>query len=761
MRDYRKHLVVLIAYTLIALAMTYPLILNFATAIPGVEGDAGSFVWALGWAKTALAVGANPFHTDYVFYPLGGATQLLWAVSLIAFASLPLQALFGLIVAHNLLYLAATVLTAYGMYLLAGYVLADQKFQLPAAKFDLPASPIAAVMVTQYLLAGAGAERYARLKRLPPRELPAFVAGIAFAFAPLRLGYGLSFLNLFNTEWIPFYVLFLLRAVRAKSWRAAMLAGILLGLNAYIDFQIAAFLILFTALYFVTVLGADQIRRIQLFALTAFVALIVAAPMLAIVANDFAAEGGNYIRVFPLKYSTDRAYDLLAYVLPNARSTLYANVPIQVAGVNAGVNATDGSALSPDRQTFVGWFVLALAAHAIFWRWRRARFWLLVACVFALFSLGPSLHILGRDTGIPLPYMLLHEIPIVNHIRIPMRYGIMVAFALALLAAIAVRDLQFKFHGTHYGLRWMRPINLVAWIALPAILLIEAAVLPYPVQAQPMPRIYETIARVPGDFTVLEIPTFNWRGAAASEVYQALDGKRILRAYTNRIAPDLAEYFGTRGTPIVVRSLRALEGADKNGLDANDLAEDKSVRDAVVRFYNVRYALVHRSYLTADQVRALDAYLRDVLNAQQIDDDGETIAYAVPPAPPQAAALTIDLRENIGQMYAGRGWQFEYPQADYDGAFKFVWARGAQSEIYFVSNGTMQTLTLNAYAESPQPVGVWLNDARIGEIALTSEWRAYTISLPASALHNGMNRVRLDYGAELKETVGVTTITIR
>src|SRR5512135_1088615 len=109
----RNHLIAIILYTLLAGVMTWPLILNFGTAIPGVEGDAASYVWALGWARTALVNGFSPFHTDFVFYPLGGATQLLWAVSLIGFLSIPLQALFGLVAAHNLLYLGVTVLTAY------------------------------------------------------------------------------------------------------------------------------------------------------------------------------------------------------------------------------------------------------------------------------------------------------------------------------------------------------------------------------------------------------------------------------------------------------------------------------------------------------------------------------------------------------------------------------------------------------------------------------------------------------------------------
>src|SRR5512136_1130799 len=112
MPNGRKHWIVLIAYAVIALGMTWPLVLTLTSAIPGVEGDATSFVWAFGWAKTALIdLHVNPFRTDFVYYPLGGATQLMWAVSLIAFISIPLQYLFGLITAYNILYLAATIIT--------------------------------------------------------------------------------------------------------------------------------------------------------------------------------------------------------------------------------------------------------------------------------------------------------------------------------------------------------------------------------------------------------------------------------------------------------------------------------------------------------------------------------------------------------------------------------------------------------------------------------------------------------------------------
>ncbi len=767
MRHQRKHVIVIIAYTVIALVMTFPLALNFASVIPGVPGDSTSFLWALGWAKTALVdLHVNPFRTDFVYYPLGGATQLMWAVSLIAFASIPLQFLIGLIPTYNLLYLAASVLTAYGMFLLAEYVISNSTWQMTNDKFDPhPLPPFQTFLVVQFVMQN---------RRLAARgsTLAAFTAGLIFAFAPLRLGYGLAFFNLFNTQFIPFFVLFLLRATRERSWRDAILAGVFFGLNAYVDFQIAALLALFALVYAAYVFAEDwRAARAAMarWAVAALVAAALSAPMVAVLQQDFNAEGGNYIRVFPLKYSLDRSYDLASYFVPNARSALYADAPLKVIGVNASSKPDDGAPLNPDAQAFVGYIALALAAYAVARRWRAARFWLFTAILFALLGLGPSLHVLGNDTGIPLPYVLVHEIPILNNIRIPMRYGIMVSFALAMLAAIAIDQLQKNYKlqianhisrpTSHAALVRYSVLRIALWL-VPMAILVEFAVLPYPMQPLTIPPVYNDIARAPGSFTVLEIPTFNWRGAAATEWYQAIDGKRILRAYTNRIAPGLAEYFGTRGVPIVDRSLRALEGVDPP-LAPADLAEDRRVRDQVLAFYDLRYAVLHRLYLTPTQVSGIDNYLREILGARQIFNDGETMAYALPPAS-IPDSVNIDLRENIGQMYAGRGWQFEYPQANWQGKFNFVWTRGAQSEIYFVLAGAGdRVMTLNAYAQSPQRVSISLNGENIGAFTLTPAWQDYRITLPARALKSTMNVVRLDYGTDLTETIGVTTITIQ
>lgn len=712
-----EHFIVPVAFTLLAALASFPLVTQFSTHIAGVEGDVWSYLWAMGWARVAaLNLATNPFHTDYIFYPLGGATQLLWGTALPSFASIPLQLAFGLVPAFNLVYFASSGLTGYGMYLLAKYELRNANLQIRDSGFGI--------------------------RNL---KLAAFIAGLAFTFSALRLGYGLAFTNLFHTEFIPFYVLFLLKTTRAPGWKNAVMAGLFFGLNAYVDFQIAAFLALLTALWFLFLCARGLFQKAHIVShlraknesnpilralVLAAVAGIVVLPMLGLVLNDFAIEGGNYIRVFPLRYSADRSYDALSFFLPNARSTLYQNLPTpRVENVNASVSSPDESEFSPDRQSFLGITLAVLSVLGAIRFGRKMLFWILMTLVFALLSLGPVLHLAGINTNIPLPSALINNVPILNNIRIPMRYGLFVFFGASLLAGA----------GAFAALQWRR------WLFVPivALLLAETMALPYPTLEFRVPRIYEKIAQTPDDVSVLEIPSFNWRYAAQNEAYQVIHQKRILRAYTNRIAPDLAEYFNLRQTPIVVRSLRILEGAEQGILTDAELAQDRSVLEDTLAFFNLRYAVLHRNQLPAERVIQIDEYLREELKARVIDDDGDSVAYEFPPTPFTENARALDLASNTTLMYLGRGWQTE-PLADKDGS-QGRYANAARAEVY-VPQSNAENLSLDIYsaqeAATIQAQGIAANSQTLN---LQQGWQTYTLT---SALPERLNVLTLLFDSD-------------
>ena len=124
---WKRHLLVIGLYSLLALVLTYPLALHFTTHVPGDGGDDPALAWNLWWVKyTLLDLGTNPFHCDYMFHPIGINLAFYTLTVLNALISIPLQGTFGLIPASNIVLLSSFVLGGYGTFLLVRHLLAEK-----------------------------------------------------------------------------------------------------------------------------------------------------------------------------------------------------------------------------------------------------------------------------------------------------------------------------------------------------------------------------------------------------------------------------------------------------------------------------------------------------------------------------------------------------------------------------------------------------------------------------------------------------------
>jgi hypothetical protein len=95
-----------------------------------------------------------------------------------------------------------------------------------------------------------------------------------------------------------------------------------------------------------------------------------------------------------------------------------------------------------EMSVYLGWGAIVLSV--VGWR-RRDRsdastptlgWWLLVAAVFFVLALGPTLRVWGFDTKVPMPYALLERfVPIFKLSGLPVRMMVMVSLAVAVLAA--------------------------------------------------------------------------------------------------------------------------------------------------------------------------------------------------------------------------------------------------------------------------------------------------------------------------------------
>ena len=110
-----------------AVVLTFPLVLHLRShVLEDGSYDVYQFLWNLWWVRESLlTLHANPFRTTYLFYP-DGVPLLFHTFSFtLGVASLPLQAAFGLVAAHNLLVLAAPAATVLAVGLLAREVTGD------------------------------------------------------------------------------------------------------------------------------------------------------------------------------------------------------------------------------------------------------------------------------------------------------------------------------------------------------------------------------------------------------------------------------------------------------------------------------------------------------------------------------------------------------------------------------------------------------------------------------------------------------------
>jgi hypothetical protein len=179
---YRRHVYALLGYLALTLLMTYPLVREFARAIPGDGFDGWQNVWNLWWVKRALLVeGRNPYFTRFVDYPDGVFLYFHTLNIFNGLTFLPVTLNAGVLVAYNVAVVFSFVVSGYGTYLLVLYVMRHDSLEGRDLRWQV--------------------------------RLAAFLGGVVFAFSPYHTAHLLGHMQLISLEWIPFYALFAIMAI--------------------------------------------------------------------------------------------------------------------------------------------------------------------------------------------------------------------------------------------------------------------------------------------------------------------------------------------------------------------------------------------------------------------------------------------------------------------------------------------------------------------------------------------------------------------
>lgn len=707
MKRFRNHTVlVLTAYLLLTIVMTWPAVRHLRSAIPGDGFDGWQNYWNLWWVKQALlTLKTNPFFTDYL-YPPRGVSLLFHTLNIFnGLWTLPIQLNFGLAAAYNSVVLLSFILAGYGGYLLS-------------------------------------LDMLARLHRSSPAGLrpAAFVGGLVFTMSPFHMAHLLGHMQVFSMIWPPFYVLWLLRtlepwsttrtppAVR-KQWRNIILCCLFLILATLVDWYHTLYLLLFTALALLWTLGR---RWAGLKTLSARSVLSTLRPLGLVLAIGLgfglvlSPLLGPMVRAASrrpdlqtgLAQNITLSADLLAFVIPSEMHPLWGDWAQRIAD--------NFSTTTSERLIFAGFGPLLLGLYIAIRSWSRSivRFWVLVALVFGLLALGPYLHVAGQIVSIgewplPMPYLLLYRtVPFIGLTRSLSRYDLMVMLALGVLVAMALAELTKRWQssrqkplpassGRARAVRYGLPLTAGLLICF------EFLAVPYPISTIDTPDFYHRLATDPEEYTIAELP-MDW-DRPSPLLHQTTHGKRLLTAYTSRNNPlELAWR-----TP-VLQQWRYL------GPDIIDLPLEV-VAPTIFYDFNLRYIVLDYWQMPSPAERAAnERWVAAALpDTSPIYDDGRLKVYPTPPRQNIVTYLTL-----------GDGWSERQESETGQISRTFVAAGDDQPELFLHHPEERPLyLEITAASDTPQTLTLLANEEPVGSIELSGSLTPHTVRLPWLAAH--------------------------
>jgi hypothetical protein len=741
---WRTHLIVCLAYLLLAILLTWPTVTHLTTQLPGDGGDDPAIAWNLWWMKHALLdLKSNPLFSDYMFYPVGVNLAFYTLTVLNDLTALPLTLNTGVVAASNLHMLFTFVAGGYGAFLLVRQELG---------------------------------------KATQPAIWAAALAGVIYAFASSKIFYvSLGQFNIASSHWIPFYVLFLIRTCRQpKSLRWPVMSALFLALQAWAEMTYASFLIIFTALYAVACTvshlsknrdtanaassdtAAHQPRWWFQFArsltLLALLFAIAIAPLLAammpdmLTHGDFWVEGSGFAEAF--------SADGLGFLLPTMHHPWLGHI----------VEGSNLLAYDKGQHIFLGFTLLALTAAGIVFGTRNggrqshgtAALWLFSAMFFGWLCLGPSLHFNGADIGIPGPFLIVQKLPFFKGNRYPSRYSVLLMLSLAVVAAYGVEAILRRMARRRHTAR--RGIAL-AGILLGTLFLAEHLAIPLPQSDMTVPGVYRTLAVRHTQGTLLDIP-FAWRngfritgpihpGFMFGQFYQTAHQRPMIQGNTSRNPEEKFQYFTE--APII-NSLLALETGHQ--LPAGQLEADRQVAPQVMRFLNITTIVVRSGEGTSVPPNVVPEaaipYIETVLPTTKIDESPNISAYAVN-LPPMPSSVTINADAPLARLYLAEGWGpipdvqggCTTPAGDAPfkaGGERLLWAQQERVRLLVSTNGQTGELRWMAYAiDEAQVLTIRTATWRSDPVPLQAGWHEYSIPIPYGALSPGTRSLFFDF----------------
>jgi len=575
---FGSDLFLLALYLILTLVLLYPFsVLNMNTQLIGVDGgDTYQGLWNLWWVRHSVLSFTNPYTTNYIFYPIGTDLFAHSLSPVAGFFSIPFQLTLGLVFSYNLLVILSFVLAGYGAYRLSYYVTADKK--------------------------------------------ASFFSGLVFGFSTYHFARAWGHLNLVSIQWIPFYVLFLLKMRKEASLNNVFLAVFFLVLSTlWADFHYAVFLGLFTLVLLVydLLFNREQIRKfllrlgIMIAVFFGLMALIIGPLFYGMLTGKYAYASASF------NEQVNWSADLLGFFIPNSLNLFFGRYSQGIIShfSKAGIEGV----------VYIGYTVLTLAIFAAVKLWKVAKFWLLSAFVFVILSMGPILHVFGSSTftsfhvNVPLPGLLLFSVLPIP--RAPSRFILMAILCLAVLSAITLKHVNAWFAKLKRG----KTVGLLFLVLLSVAFLAEVNMLPYPVvENTSVPAFYTDLAKMNGTFSVLDLPQ-NYYTNNRYMYYGTVSEKPLVGGSISRIAPTNLIFMQVFP---VIGQMDYVENGEEAANWTDILLQDADMTNLnSFYFFNVKYVILHRDMSSDMAFEHMNDYLSGLLG-QPVFSDEQIVAFS-------------------------------------------------------------------------------------------------------------------------------------
>ncbi len=475
-RGGRELALVLLGFGALTIALTYPLAFHLGSVGRVDNGDGQLSIWNVAWVARALVV--DPLHVfdANIFYP--HRWTLAYSETNLGAGALAIPVYWATrnpYAAHNFVLLLSFVLSATGTYYLVRYLVDDRR---------------------------AGA-----------------IAAICFAYCPYVFGH-LPHIQLLMTAGLPLSLLAFHRVADRPGARRGAVLGLAMALQAFFCGYYAVFVALVVGFSVLFVAATRRLwtdaRYWSAIGVAAGVALGIAVPLLM----PYSSLQGTTGFTRSLESARQFSADWRAYFASSARAHSWM---LRLIGHGR-------------EQLFPGCVASVFGAAGVVSGWRARGRLREVSVLYASLAGLACWGSLGPAAGL---YSALYStLPIFSLLHAPSRFGVVVAFALSVLAGIGVAALLARVS------RPALAATLVAAVAAAEL----ATPLRFP-QVPPSDPAYRVLAALPRG-AVLEMPVYSSKFAFERTRYMLSSTAHwmpLVDAYSDYIPQDFNEHADVLG----------------------------------------------------------------------------------------------------------------------------------------------------------------------------------------------------------------------